>query len=370
MLPSRYRDRYALFIVLSLLVHALVVTGLLWSPLFDEKAPSKKTTVEVKLKQKAKPASEKIEKQKSASKKAQEKEKAEAEAEAKKAEAKKAEPKKTEAKKAEPKKAEPKKAEPKKAEPKKAEPKKAEPKKAEPKKAEPKKAEPKKAEPKKAEPKKAEPKKAEPKKAEPKKVEPKKAEPKKTEPKKTKPQKIPELDEIPDVYKTDMQPIEEAPKNTKQEGRRLDQMMKKFGSMQVLDEREMRRTIISAAGYGRKFKNRSVRGDSAVKNLNIDERQEFNQFYQLAAETILKNYVAPKKDGRNYRGEISFLLDEDGYVENVTFKTRSGNAALDDAMLQAVLNTPRLQLPNDPNARYAMQVRPITLWYNQEDMVD
>jgi len=415
MLPKHYRNRYALIIVLSLLIHAVIVGVLLWGIPDQEEKPKKKSVV-VKLKHidqtEKKTEPKKAESKKAESKKADkeskkaeskkadkkaESKKADKKAESKKADKKaepkkadkKAEPKKADKKaepkkadnKAEPKKAdkkaEPKKAEPKKAEPKKAEPKKAEPKKAEPKKAEPKKAEPKKAEPKKAEPKKAEPKKAEPKKAEPKKAEPKKVEPKKAEPKELKPKQIAKTSKV-DHSKVGKNKELDQKKNinkkknqtSKKDLKPTPKRQKKVGSMQMLDDTQMKNMFIATSGASQKFQDRNVRGLSAIRNLNVIERQEFDLFFSKGADRILKKYIAPKKDGREYSGKIAILINKDGYITNVRFKKRSGHDGLDLAMFNAVNKTPRLALPRDPEAAYAMYTMPMVLWYNQDDMAD
>ena len=58
MLPSRYRGRYSLFILLSLLVHFTIVVALFWNnDKQDEQAKTEKT-VTVTLKQKEEPKKE------------------------------------------------------------------------------------------------------------------------------------------------------------------------------------------------------------------------------------------------------------------------------------------------------------------------
>ncbi len=339
MLPSRYRGRYALFILLSLLVHFAVVVVLFWSiDEQQEKTKSEKTVI-VKLKQKEEPKKE----------------------EPKKEEPKKAEPKKEEPKKAEPKKAEPKKAEPKKAEPKKEEPKKAEPKKAEPKKAEPKKVEPKKVEPKKVEPKKVEPKKAESKKAEPKKVEPKKAEPKQKQTIEDTLQYKPYQSSV-DVYNQQS--------NAEQESLRQPNELLKYGSMTMLDDREMKRAVVYTKGYGSRFQERDIEGQRIKQSLSFYEKQLLNNHLVSQMEHIFSFYKAPKKDGGDYFGEVSILLDEQGYISHVTIKTPSGSNELDDAVYQAVKLSKRLSLPTEPLLRKAMVTSPLTLNYSEEDMAD
>ena len=114
MLPSRYRGRYSLFILLSLLVHFTVVVVLFWNnDKQDEQAKTEKT-VTVTLKQKEEPKKEEAKKEEA--KKEEVKKQEAKKQEAKKQEAKKQEAKKQEAKKQEAKKQEAKKQEAKKQE--------------------------------------------------------------------------------------------------------------------------------------------------------------------------------------------------------------------------------------------------------------
>jgi len=367
MLPKHYRNRYALIIVLSLLIHTVLITVLLWG-IPDQEKKNKKKSVVVKLKHIDQADKKKLEDKQAEPKKAGPKKAEPKKAEPKKAEPKKAEPKKAEPKKAEPKKAEPKKAEPKKAEPKKAEPKKAEPKKAEPKKAEPKKAEPKKAEPKKAEPKKAEPKKAEPKKAEPKKAEPKKAEPKKAEPKKAEPKKAePKKAEPKKAEPKKAEPKKAEPK--KAEPKKAEPK-KRFSSMRMLDDRELKDAVVLSTGYGTRFREREQQGNRLIQSLNPYEQKELNQHLAKQVGHLFKTFKAPKKDGKKYYGEVSILLDENGYIEFLTFKKRSGHDELDQAVYDSIIAAKKLTLPRNFALRKAMTTRPLTSNYSEGDMAD
>ena len=285
MLPKHYRNRYALIIILSLLIHALMISVLLWGIPDQEEKPKKKSVV-VKLKH--------IDQTD----------------------------------------------------------KKAEPKKAEPKKAEPKKAEPKKAEPKKAEPKKAGPKKAEPKKAEPKKAESKQAGPKKSVPKSAAPEQ---------AKQNKRKPREEDPNN-------VEFWMKKWGSMQSLDDKELKRAVVVTEGYGDKFKSRDAQASRLSRKLSKVQKQEFHAFYAYAVDFLTKTYVAPKNDGKKYYGEVAFLLDKDGWISNVTLKIPSGNKQLDLAFIKTLEEAERIDMPEDPVVAYFMQIRSHTLWFDESDM--
>ncbi|MFT5718135.1 MAG: hypothetical protein ACI9T7_002340, partial [Oleiphilaceae bacterium] len=233
----------------------------------------------------------------------------------------------------------------------KAEAKKAEAKKAEAKKAEAKKAEAKKAEAKKAEAKKAEAKKAEAKKAAAKKAEAKKAEAKKVQAKKTE-QKNPN-----------------ALKDVNQYGRPADQPKKRFGSMRMLDEKELKETIVFSSGHSDKFRSREEQGQRYIKSLSIYEKQELNKHLVKQVGHLFKTFKAPKKDGKRYSGKIAIVLDENGNIENIYFKKRSGHDGLDLAAYQSILNAKKLVMPQDPILRKAMYLNPLSSTYSDEDMI-
>jgi hypothetical protein len=342
--PKHSRNRYALILVLSLLIHALIIAVLLWGVPEPEK--KQKNSVEVQLKHieredKKKPLAKKAEAKKAQAKKAQAKK-----AEAKKAQAKKAEAKKAEAKKAEAKKAEAKKAEAKKAEAKKVEAKKVEAKKVEAKKVEAKKVEAKKVEAKKVEAKKAQAKKAEAKKAEAKKAQAKKAQAKKTE------QKQPKTH-----------------KDVKQKGRTADEPKKRFGSMRMLDEIELKEAVVFSSGHSDKFRSREEQGQRYIKSLSVYEKQELNKHLLKQVGHLFETFEAPKKDGKKYVGKISIVLDENGNIKNIYFKKRSGHDELDRAAYKSILNAKKLEMPQDPILRKAMYLNPLTSFYSDKDMI-
>jgi outer membrane biosynthesis protein TonB len=191
--------------------------------------------------------------------------------------------------------------------------------------------------------KKAEPKKAEPKKAEPKKAEPKKAEPKKAEPKKAKPTKA---------------------KPTKSESQ------KRFSSMRMLDDRELKKAVVLSTGFDNKFKDRQQKGDLLIKSLSFSQRRELNNHLANQVGHLFKTFKSPKNDGKKYSGAISILLDDNGYIEFLTFKRRSGHDALDEAVYKSIVEAKKLELPNEPRLRKAMTTRPLTSTYTEKDMAD
>jgi outer membrane biosynthesis protein TonB len=303
MLPSRYRGRYSIIILLSLLVHFTVIVALFWNREQQEEQAKTEKTVTVFLK----------------------------------------------------------KQEPKKEEPKKEEPKKEEPKKEEPKKEEPKKEEPKKEEAKKEEPKKEEAKKEEAKKAEAKKVESKKAEAKKAEPKKAEPQYAPYQSSV-DVYSQEQ--------NQKDESLRSPNELIKYGSMTMLDDREMKRAVIYTRGFGNRFQVRQYEGQIMRESLSNDEKQLLNTHLTSEAGYIFTFHKPPKKDGKKYYGEISLLLDSNGVIAEIALKLPSGSDVLDESVYKALVEAKKLKLPSDPILRKAMITAPLTLNFSHEEMVD
>jgi outer membrane biosynthesis protein TonB len=381
MLPSRYRGRYSLFIILSLLIHLGVIVALLWSVKPDQQEKMQDKTVTVTLKQKE-------------------------------------EPKKEEPKKEEPKKEEPKKEEPKKEEPKKEEPKKEEPKKEEPKKAEPKKAEPKKAEPKKAEPKKTEAKKQEAKKQEAKKQEAKKVEQKKTEAKKEDIKNIPEdvllyghrVSDSLNYNQIDLQEnVSSQKENSKnafsEEGsekkalnrtndslNELKQLENELG-MKMLGDSEMgmafvtsdvsRRVVnFNSTNFYRMLKDEENRNDLAaslsnvakssdkdkivdLKSLDREQKLERESYLIKGANKIISNIDAPPYDGKQYSGEVKLYVSLKGDFLKIILKP-SGNNELDNAVINAIKKTVSIDMPED--TMIALSMRSIAFWYNEETM--
>ena len=344
MSDNRSRDRMVLFIVLSLLAHAILVTYIIWNPLFDEKKQDKKKTVQIQLKKHEEPESK---------------------AAAKKTDAKVADVAQEESKKAEAKKAEAKKAEPNKEETKKTEAKKAVPKKTKPKKTEPKKTKPKKAEPKKAEPKKAEPKKTKPKKTEPKKTEPKKAEPKKQE------KEIPDdpgggrSQQIDDNVMTSnvITEVEKAPVH-----------ITLPGSLRELDDDGLRESIIYVKGAKANYEKRKITARRVRAAMTVDQKKFHDQAYISAYDEIVKYLVRPKMElkdlGKKYFGEIRFLVDEEGLIQHIEVKRTSGSSKLDDAFYVALKNTKKLKLPEDSVARYLFLLAPKILYIDESDFAE
>jgi hypothetical protein len=319
MLPSRYRGRYSLFILLSLLVHFTVVVILFWSSDNQDEQTKTEKTVTVTLKPKEEIKKEEIKKE-----------------EIKKEEIKKEEAKKEEAKKEEAKKQEAKKEEAKKQEAKKQEAKK-------------------------QEAKKQEAKKQEAKKQEAKKQEAKKQEAKKQEAKKQEPKYNPYQSSV-DIYSQNQ--------NKQQESLRKPDELIKYGSMTMLDDREMKRAVIYTKGYGSRFQKRHYEGQKIKQSLSDQEKQLLNDHLFAEAMYIFTFHEPPKKDGKKYYGEISLLLDSKGVISEITLKTPSGSDVLDESVYKALMRAKKLKLPNEPLLRRAMVTAPLTLNYSDEEMVD
>jgi hypothetical protein len=368
MLPSRYRGRYSIIILLSLLVHFTVIVALFWVSEQQEEQAKTEKTVTVTLKKeepkKEEPKKEepkKEEPKKEEPKKEEPKKEEPKKQEAKKQEAKKQEAKKQEAKKQEAKKQEAKKQEAKKQEAKKQEAKKQEAKKQEAKKQEAKKQEAKKQEAKKQEAKKQEAKKQEAKKQEAKKQEAKKQEAKKQEAKKAEPQYNPYQTSV-DVYSQEQ--------SQKNESLKTPSEFIKYGSMTMLDDRQMKRAVIYTRGFDNRFQVRQYEGKIMRETLSDEEKQIFNAHLQSESEYIFSFLKPPKKDGKKYYGIISLLLDSNGVIAEITLKKPSGSDALDESFYNALVLAKKLKLPSDPLLRKVMITAPLTLHYDHDEMVD
>lgn len=389
MLPTEYRNRYIAFFALSMLVHLAVVVYFMWNPVFE--IPEKETkTVEIKLKQTVKQ-----EEKKSAKKRDWEEVKKKREQERiKEAKKKKADKPKKEKKK-EPKKEQPKKEKPKKKEEKKVEKKQeVDPlaqkfsvdKKPKPQKNKSSEA-PSKEQQKPAKSQKSKTQEAAKKiapKAPVKKVQPAKPTADKAETKPAKPKaqgpKPPKQDQAKQAQdKAEAAKLAKSksakPPGPKPKEKVLDIGMPKdwamkFGSMTLLDDTQMQRTIVATNSVGRRYQQRSIAGKRAVKQLTPREKEERESYLSQAVDVITKHLIAPKKDGNKYYGEILIHLDKEGYIEELTFKTPSGHAGLDNAFYQAVVKTMKIEMPPDPKVAFAIYANPIKLWYDENDMAD
>ena len=215
-------------------------------------------------------------------------------------------------------------------------------------------------EPKKEILKKEELKKAEAKKAQAKKAEAKKAEAKKAVAKEPAAPYRPYQSSV-DVY---------SQKQKKNDALRAPNEMIKYGSMTILDDRQMKRAIIYTKGYDNKYQVRQYEGQIIKESLSNYEKQILNKHLTAEAEYIFSYHKPPKKDGKKYYGEISMLLDSNGNIAEITLKLPSGSDALDESVYNALVQAKSLKLPNDPLLRKAMVTAPLTLNYSDEEMID
>ena len=146
--------------------------------------------------------------------------------------------------------------------------------------------------------------------------------------------------------------------------------MIKYGSMTILDDRQMKRAIIYTKGYDNKYQVRQYEGQIIKESLSNYEKQILNKHLTAEAEYIFSYHKPPKKDGKKYYGEISMLLDSNGNIAEITLKLPSGSDALDESVYNALVQAKSLKLPNDPLLRKAMVTAPLTLNYSDEEMID
>ena len=400
MLAKSYTSRYAVVISLSLLLHVAVMLYLLWNPIAssDGDKTTKSVTVQLKQKQKTNASqsqesektsqkTEKTKQQEQEKKKEQkEKEKQKPEASPKKKDAEQQKPRKQEAKKQEAKKQEAKKQEAKKQEAKKQEAKKQEAKKQEAKKQEAKKQEAKKQEAKKQEAKKQEAKKQEAKKQEGQQEKSKKQEPKKQESEKPQPTQSVKGDQdgskeksryvSPNKHSNQMQSLIEGEQERRMQAPRANDaefFHSQIGTMRMLDDSAMSRTVVVSKSVDARYEKRDQEGRQLKKSLNRVQLQEFNAYLQRASQEILQyldTSELPMKDGKRYRGDINFFVDENGYIEKIFIKRLSGNAQLDQAMLNMLKRASRqpITMPRNEVLRKAIYSNKMRLFYDESDM--
>jgi hypothetical protein len=140
--------------------------------------------------------------------------------------------------------------------------------------------------------------------------------------------------------------------------------------MRMLEDRELKKAIVLSPGFGTRFRDREQQGSRLIQMLNRNEQKELNNHLAKQVGYLFKTFKAPKKDGKKYSGAVSILLDENGYIEFLTFKKRSGHDELDQAVYNSLVEAKKLTLPRNPLLRKAMTTKPLTSTYSEGDMAD
>lgn len=406
---KKSKSRFSLFLVLSLIVHTGAVILLYWSPIrFDRPKPfePEKKTVIIKMapeKKEEKKEEEKKEEKKESQKQSdqqkqqkqqeqqkqsqqkQEQQKQEQQkqtqqqskdsAAGKSSESSKSDSKESSQKKSEPSKSAKKsdgKDQPKKGEPGKGKPAKGEPTKGDPTKGQPSKGQPSKGEPAKGESSKGDPQKGEPTKQQAKPSPDKEAPTKQQDKKKSRREENPEFGlDYGDYQKPGVDMPEgdnKKPGVPGEDPNNLAYWTKRLGNVQQLNESALQRSIVVTEGASEVLDRRQQQGMAALETLTPQQKQEFNRVLNDNVGNVLKNYTPPKKDGKRYYGEIRFTVDAQGFIDQANFKVRSGNDQLDQAMLNALIATRKLDLSADAYVSRIVTMFPMVLNYSDEDM--
>jgi len=169
------------------------------------------------------------------------------------------------------------------------------------------------------------------------------------------------------MAKSRAKPLPKPPKRGSKEA-----FMKKFGSMTMLDDTSMERTVVNTRkNVNNKIWNRVSRlfKNTSQRKLTTREKAIFKQAYFQAWKQIEKNWKAPKKDGGKYQGEIKIEIDvATGLILRVNVSKPSGHSGLDDSMVIAIKKTRQLKMPE--NKSVAETMRHLRVWYTDEDMLD
>ena len=97
-------------------------------------------------------------------------------------------------------------------------------------------------------------------------------------------------------------------------------------------------------------------------------RKIYNAYMLKALNKILGHFDAPLKDGNSYQGEISLIIDMDGYINEFILSKPSGHKNLDISLMNAVKKTSKIELPEDKCAIDLLTKRPLKLFYDETDM--
>ena len=130
----------------------------------------------------------------------------------------------------------------------------------------------------------------------------------------------------------------------------------------------MKRPIVVSEGKNQAMEVREQQAGVMLESLNPQQKKEFDRVLTDNVGKVLQNYVAPKKDGKKYYGEIRFTLDAQGFIDQANFKIRSGNDQLDQAVLNALIATRKLDLSSDAYVSRAVTMFPMLFYYSDEDM--
>jgi outer membrane biosynthesis protein TonB len=150
---------------------------------------------------------------------------------------------------------------------------------------------------------------------------------------------------------------------------------KQIGSMEILDDIKMKAQVIHTEKQNLLFQRREEEAKRfRRKKMTEAEIQKEQDEYVAAANQIFSNYLAPKRQlqdlGKKYYGEIRFLIDDTGMIREISYRKNSGSEALDQAFLESLKKTVRLELPEDPIVKFYFILKPKILFYDERDFAE
>lgn len=114
--------------------------------------------------------------------------------------------------------------------------------------------------------------------------------------------------------------------------------------------------------------NQSLASACSTTQATQSSRKIYNAYIQKALNRILEYYDAPLQDGNKYHGEVTLMLDINGYINEFVLSQPSGHEGLDNAFMNAVKKTNKISLPEDKCAIELLTKQPLELFYNETDM--
>ena len=107
-----------------------------------------------------------------------------------------------------------------------------------------------------------------------------------------------------------------------------------------------------------------------INNMKPELMSEYSNYIKHYFRKIHHHYWpnAPKWDGGEYYGQVSFCLEVDGTVHQLELFQPSGHEALDSAFLNAVKSMDKQPIPEDPCLLNFVHYKRLMLYYGHMDM--
>jgi TonB family protein len=107
-----------------------------------------------------------------------------------------------------------------------------------------------------------------------------------------------------------------------------------------------------------------------LDNLNKAQSGERFLYFEAYHRKFMGHYSAPKNDGKNYYGQVTFCIDQKGKLGRIELLQPSGHKGLDNAVLSAVSSIDSLPLPEDECALKSLQYNKMIIFYSHNDMTN